>query len=178
VDQTTLARLKEGDSAAATECYAVVKQWALRQKIPPDKADELAVDTLSAVYLAADSFRGEAKVDTWLIGIARRAWANRCRQERSHTSRTISLDEAAERDDDVHVEEMAIDRLAAEEAIGRLSEQERQAFLLRVRDGLSSEDIAERMGKSVAAVRSLKYRAVKEVGRYWRQFQEDSEGTR
>jgi RNA polymerase sigma-70 factor (ECF subfamily) len=171
VDQTTLAMLKEGDPSTIDAIIAFINQFARRRGIPPSDADELAVRTVAAAYEAADGYRGEAKVETWLCGIAARIWAGNCRERARRSGRTESLDDGRTELADPHedVEQMAMDRMIAEDAVKQLSEEERQALLLRLA-GLTSEEIAQQMGKTVDAVRSLKYRATQRLARHLREL--------
>jgi len=176
MDDSTLAKLRQGDPVALRECLLIVNQWVRTQKqIPPADAEDIVLEAIERAVIAADSYRGEAKVETWLHQIASNTWVDNCRQRGRHAPWADSLDEkpGETASNAFDPEEMAFRRMAAEEAMGllsKLSEDERQAFVLRVVHGLSSEQIAQRLERTVDAVRCLKYRAAKKLDAFRRDF--------
>jgi len=171
MDIKTLRALAADDRAAWRECLVLVTQWAVYNGIPPEDADDIAAKTALRAALDADSFRGEAKVDSWILAIAKNVW----REDIRHRSRKAPWGESLEElpveiEDEIDVENMALMRLVADAAMEGLTEAEKQAFLLCARDGLSSEEAGKAMGKSGNAVRCLKFRAAKKIDEYRRDF--------
>jgi RNA polymerase sigma-70 factor, ECF subfamily len=117
-------------------------------------------DVLSEVYLVAwrrfDSVAGDPL--PWLYGIARRVLANQLRSERR---RGALLDRLRHRGDSEDPGWVAPDglRSALAAAIAALSPPEREALLLTVWEGLSSERGARAAGCSGSAFRVRLHRA-------------------
>lgn len=128
-----------------------------------DDAEDVAHDALVKAVEHIDDFRGEASVTTWLHTIT----LNECRMLRRQ-KKSASLDELAEDEaltdrtsdtDPAEAAEEAALRVEVLEAISRLPERERCALLLREGSEMSMEEMAEAMGATVPAVKSLLYRA-------------------
>lgn len=128
-----------------------------------DDAEDVAHDALVKAAQHIDNFRGEASVTTWLHTIT----LNECRMLR-RKKRSASLDELADDEtltdrtgetDPAEVAEEAALRVEVLEAISQLPDRERCALLLREGSEMSMEEMAEAMGATVPAVKSLLYRA-------------------
>jgi RNA polymerase sigma-70 factor (ECF subfamily) len=177
-DDVLAARAAAGDASAfetlVTRYQARVFGLACRLTgSEPDAADVLQ-DTFLQVYRHLPAFRGEARFGTWLYRIATNA---ALMQRRAHARRPAepldaflpAFDEAG-----VHratpeqlqvasrVEEL-IDRRTladrAREAVDRLPETCRAAFVLRDLEELSTAELAEVLGIEPAAVRQRVHRA-------------------
>ena len=87
----TLARVARGDEAALEELYRAfapaVLAFALARVGSREVAEEVAADTWLGCWRSAAAFRGDSRVLTWLLGIAKRQAYVRVRR---------TLDEAAE----------------------------------------------------------------------------------
>jgi RNA polymerase sigma-70 factor (ECF subfamily) len=123
-----------------------------------EAAEDLTQEVFLKVYQAAPRFEPRAKVKTWIFTIAYNLAVNelRRRQRRgffrlfAHEDREI---EASKAENQLHLEETMT------EALGLLPANQRAALLLRVRDELSYQEIAEILGVSRASVESLLFRA-------------------
>ena len=75
-DAALLARIQGGDREAFElffrRHYATVFQFVLRMVRVRETADEVADDTMFAVWRTAGAFAGRSTVSTWLLGIAYR----------------------------------------------------------------------------------------------------------
>ena len=123
-----------------------------------EAAEDLTQEVFLKVYQAAPRFEPRAKVRTWVFTIAYNLAVNELRRRRRrrlfaflvHEDRELRASEAG-------------DHLALEEtmteALGLLPHNQRAALLLRVRDELSYQEIAEILGVSRASVESLLFRA-------------------
>ncbi len=139
-----------------------------------DAADTLTQECFLRAYKKRGSFRGECRVETWLLRIA----VNLARDHRkSHRVRfwkkLLGLDEengekAARQ---FPVSQPSAERLllAREElevvwtAVASLSRQQRSIFLLRFAEELSLAEIAQVLGISVGAVKTQLFRATGKV---------------
>jgi RNA polymerase sigma-70 factor (ECF subfamily) len=168
VDADILARLATGDPRARDKCFTYVKQWAMGELGNLDDAEDVAQATTFEAWRSAHTFRGKAKVSTWLITIARRVIDKRQKYDEFHAPPTESTD-ATDYDppDGFDFETAELYRLEVESALKCLTEDERIA-LLRSLDGLTSDEIAKTMGKSANAVRQAKKRALRKLGEYGR----------
>lgn len=128
-------------------------------------AEDIAQQVFLNVWKSSSRWRPDAKVVTWILTIAKRLVFNESR--RRGRSRIIRQ---AERDDEVpepHDHGPAPDQslrdaelhAAVEEAMSFLGEKERLAVIMRRHEGLAYEEIADVLGVSVPAVKSLLFRA-------------------
>jgi RNA polymerase sigma-70 factor (ECF subfamily) len=115
----------------------------------PDLADELVQDLYLRVVQSASSYESRGRERAWLFSIARHLVIDHARRR------------GIERADVVELLQPATQtlRCSLTQALGRLAEHEREAFLLCEVGGLSYAEIGEALGLTVGAVRSLLYRA-------------------
>jgi RNA polymerase sigma-70 factor (ECF subfamily) len=136
----------------------------------PARAEELAQDVFLKVYRAAAHYEPSARFTTFLYRIATNHCLNEVRRG-DHAMRQrddprsgdgAPLDPDALPSDGASPEDelrgQALSR-AVERLLGRLPEKQRAAFVLCRFEGLSYEDIAEVLGVTVPAVKSLVHRA-------------------
>ena len=173
-DALLMLRVKRGDRVAFTELVEKYKQPVMnlvyRTLHDEAEAEDLAQVVFLQVYKSAKRYESRAKFSTWLFTIARNLCLNEIRRRSRHPA--DSLEEAhAEHEDQprqqyedkssvappeklLHVE------LAQkiEEALAGLPENQRTAILLCRQEELSYEEIAEILGCSLSATKSLIHR--------------------
>nr|WP_202538134.1 sigma-70 family RNA polymerase sigma factor [Streptomyces sp. SID8379] len=163
-DQLTV-RAKEGDEEAFAELVARHAPALLRLavRLLDDRAD--AEDAVQEAFISAwrrlPEFRGEAGFGTWMYRIV----TNRCLNVLRSRKPQASLDVAPEAAAPDHT--VAPDRLAEghfamrdlQQALSRLSAEQRACWILRELDGRSYEFIAETIGITEQAVRARVFRA-------------------
>ena len=136
-------------------------------------AEEVLQDVFLTVVQKIESFRGEAKLSTWIYRIATNTALMKLRKRPK--IQTIPLEEElgpamteegviAERVRDwtrLPPEELERKELAQriEQAIGQLPPEYRSVFVLRDVEGLSAEEACEVLNLSVAALKSRLHRA-------------------
>lgn len=129
------------------------------------EAEDLAQQVFLNVWKSAPRWRPKAKVTTWLMTITKRLVFNESRrrsrsriipQQRDDDGQHDSADTAPAPDMQILDREL---HLAVEAAMAFLSEKERMAVVLRRHEGMAYEEIAVILGTSVAAVKSLLFRA-------------------
>lgn len=133
----------------------------LRRRLPA----EVAEDALSEVYLTAWRRRHDLHGDAlpWLYGIARLVVSNAVRSAgRSYRLRELMQATADDRPGPA-AEEGAMNRIAAAEAMDRLSEADREALVLVAWDGLSIRQAAQVAGCGAAAFSVRLHRARKRL---------------
>jgi RNA polymerase sigma-70 factor (ECF subfamily) len=132
-----------------------------------EAAEDLTQEVFLKVYQAAPRFEPRAKVRTWIFAIAYNVAVNelRRRQRRgffgllAHEERAMEVSKAEAQ---LELEETMT------EALGLLPRNQRAALLLRVRDELSYQEIAEILGVSRASVESLLFRGRERLRRLLR----------
>jgi len=138
-----------------------------------EQAEDLTQDVFLRVYRARKTYRPEAKFSTWLFRIANNVASNSRRSSRRRRETQLTGSPA----DDFGppaLEEFAaaasgwmptkrLDRTERAEvvrlALNFLNERQRMAILLSKFEGMSYDDIAQTMGLSVQATKSLLSRA-------------------
>jgi RNA polymerase sigma-70 factor, ECF subfamily len=142
-----------------------VYSLALRMLRHEQDAEDVAQQTLLSALEHLNSFRGEARFETWLLRIATHAALKIIRKRRGLNS--VSLEASTERSDSsesiphpefiadwrespeqlVHRNEV---RQLLDEALAALDEKHRLVFLLRDVQGLSIKETAEALGLTQA----------------------------
>ncbi len=167
LDQTLIARWREGDERAASSLVGR-HSGALARYVSSlgesDAVEEVVQDTFVRAFASIESFRGESSLRTWLFTIARRLVVDRRRAQRRR--REVGTVE----DTDAVTEYNALDSMIADEteqrvrkAVGRLSPTQREVFTLRVNEGLSYKEIAGIVGTTEGAARVHYHNALRTV---------------
>ena len=154
-----IARIAKGDRVALAELYERFQRPLFRYicQLTPDHslAEEVLQDTLVAVWKGAGGFGGRSRVQTWLIGIARRQAHNRLRR---HTPPITDLDSETGLPDSSPGPEAQVltqfDHEALAAALQRLSPSHREALHLSFVQGLSYQEIADVLGIPQGTVKS------------------------
>lgn len=173
-DAVLVDRARGGDLAAFSELVRRYERRVYRTARHIVQNDEDAEDVLQEAMLKAfehlDSFQGNSKFYTWLVRIAVNESLMKLRKRKS--DRTVSLDESIETDEEPIVREIAVWednpeqrysqaelREILDRAIESLKPIFRTVFILRDVEELSTEETAEVLGLSIAAVKSRLLRA-------------------
>ncbi len=167
-------RAKRGDVGAFGELVTRYERRVYRMARQITQNDEDAEDVLQETFLKAfehiNSFQGQSKFYTWVTRIAVNESLMKLRKRKS--DRTVSLDENIETDEEPIVREIAVwddtpeqkysqeeIRVILSKAIDSLKPIFRTVFILRDVEELSTEETAEVLGLSIAAVKSRLLRA-------------------
>ena len=188
-DEELLAALRAGEAGAFEQVVARYGARVLNTclGLVPQRADaeDLTQEVFVEVYTQLATFRGEAKLSTWVYRIA----VNKCLEWQRHRKRRkrfavfTSLFRANspapthDLPDYEHPGVLAERREQAAlllRAVARLPERQQAAFTLFHLEGLPHSEIAAALGLSVGAVESLLHRAKaalrQELGSYYRDF--------
>jgi RNA polymerase sigma-70 factor (ECF subfamily) len=156
-DCELIRRVAGGDRAALGllyDRYAPIV-LALGQKILRSRRE--AEDLLQDVFLeawrqAGDYEPSRGSVRTWLVLRTRSRALDRCRNA---WSRTVPLDTSSEREGESAAEPaLQADHERLRRVLATLPEEQRQVLELGYFEGLSSSEIAERLGVPVGTVKS------------------------
>ncbi len=164
IEHALVLRAKRGDARAFRmifDRYAPsVRRFVMDLLRDPSAADEATQETFVRAFRALPKLREDAKLQSWLFGIARNVFYERLRERKRHGHRTELSDEvvggisvgAAPSPED------ALLRREADAVLGRalatIPEERRAALLLRVDHGLGYDDIAAAMGWKLSKVKN------------------------
>lgn len=135
-----------------------------------EQAEDLAQETFVRAYKGLSGFRDEAKLSTWLFAIAKNV-ARESLRTRPRESRKVEIDDpvVAELKDDRRspAGEMLDKELSSvvERALGRLDDDKRIVFTLKIFQQRSYEEIVEITGFSLGKVKTDLHRARAEMRR-------------
>jgi len=174
-DAALMLRVKQGDTAAFTTLVEKYKQpvlnLAFRTLRDETEAEDLAQAAFVQAWKSVARYEPSAKFSTWLFTIARNLCLNEIRRRTRHPAE--SLDQPRDDADDQPLHQVedrrsttAPDALLrgeleskVDEALSALPENQRTALLLCRQEELSYEEIAEVLGCSLSATKSLIHRA-------------------
>jgi RNA polymerase sigma-70 factor, ECF subfamily len=160
-----LARLRTGDARAFEELVSAYQHRvfgvALRMLGTRAEAEEIAQEVFLRAYRALADFRGEARLGTWLYGIASRLCLNRLASPDRRVTRgdAVLIDVPAGTPDAAAEVERAELDAALRAAIAELPDERRLVLVLRDVEGLSYEQIADTLALDPGTVRSRLHRA-------------------
>lgn len=174
-DAALMLRAKRGDRAAFTELVERWKQpvmaFVYRTLPDADEAEDLAQATFVQLWKTAGRYEPNAKFSTFLFTIARNLCLNEIRRRVRHPA--DSLDEPLPNDEDHPLRQIEDRKQTAadhdtvraelfakvDEALRDLPEKQRTALVLCREGELSYEEIADVLGASLQATKSLIHRA-------------------
>lgn len=162
-----VARIRAGNPDA----YAVLVEryqqqlyrYARGMGLDPDTASDMVQESFIRAYGNLSRFREDSRFSTWIHRILR----NRCLDHlKSPRRNTIPLDAtlpgASEEDPGADLERASL-REALNDALSRLSDAHREAFLLKDFEGRSYRAMSEITGASISAMKMRVHRAREEL---------------
>ncbi|HLV78277.1 MAG TPA: RNA polymerase sigma factor RpoE [Marinobacter sp.] len=178
-DLQLVRKVRHGDRAAfdllVVKYQSRVASIISRYVYDSQEVMDLAQETFVKAYRAIDRFRGDSAFYTWLYRIAVNTAKNHLDARSRRPQGSSDVADAENFDDGGRLRDVASpERLlqreqlqrALNDAIARLPEELRSAFLLREYDGLSYEDIARILECPIGTVRSRIFRARDAVDRH------------
>lgn len=177
-DAWLMTQIADGDHgafAALVERYQqMVFALAYRHLGSRADAEDMAQETFVRLYQAAPRYRQAAPLRAYLLTITSRLCLNRSARAPRRREQGVdgsALEQFATVDAGPEQELLGRERaLAVQRAVLALPDDQRLALLLFRFEGLSCEAVAEAMGKSVAAVTSLLWRARERLGHELEEF--------
>jgi len=166
-----LNRVADGNLAAFEELYRLVSRrvyaFARRMIENAESADEVMVDTMYEVWRTAGRFRGNSKVSTWILGIARNKvlMAMRSAQGGQHEdiAEFAELLDVGAPDGFAQLAEKEMRELIRR-CIERLSEKHRECIHLVHFEDLTMQEVAAVQGVPEGTVKSRLSHARAQVG--------------
>ena len=146
--------------------YSEPLYWQIRRLVENhDDASDVLQNTFIKAWQNIESFRGEAKLSTWLYKIALNESITFLSRERKRLN--ISLDDEEsplvnliEADEWVDGDELA---LRLRKAVASLPEKQRIVFNMKYYDDMKYEQMSEILGTSVGALKASYHLAVKKI---------------
>jgi RNA polymerase sigma-70 factor, ECF subfamily len=155
-DPPTLARAREGDLGAFEELVrtyqADLYRFALHLTRDRATAEDVTQEALIRAYRFLHTFRGDCRLSSWLLRITRNCAmdAIRARSQRAEREQRGPLPSAMSD---------AIARSELADALGSISEEHREPFLLIEVFGLSYQEAADVLQLKVGTIKSRMHRA-------------------
>jgi RNA polymerase sigma-70 factor, ECF subfamily len=173
-DAQLMLRVNRGDAAAFATLVEQYKQPVLnfvaRSLRDPTEAEDLAQVVFVQAWKSRARYRASAKFSTWLFTIARNLCLNELRRRARHPAEPLDAPHPEHEGEPLHQPPDAqtvsppdallhaeLER-KIEEALAALPENQRTAILLCRQEELSYEEIAEVIGCSLSATKSLIFR--------------------
>ena len=165
-----IARLRKQDIEALGEVFRMygdaMTTLACSLLRDADRADDAVENALLRIHAAAPKFRGEASLRSWVLQITANLCRDELRRRRFDGGRPEDLDPLATRGLSVNPTaswDEALDRekilAQLEAALDRLTDEQREAILLRDRLGLSYEEAATAAGVTADVIKARLFRA-------------------
>ncbi|MCX7924638.1 MAG: sigma-70 family RNA polymerase sigma factor [Fimbriimonadales bacterium] len=174
-DTYLIEAAKQGDDRAFDRLWARHRDKVFRSLLKacggnPDTTHDVLQDALLNAFKALQQFRGDANFATWLYTIARRL----CIRARRDLDRFYSLDDPLNSDEGKEILRQLIDQYSqdpeaiaiendlrerVQQAVAELPDSLRPVLQLRDIEGLSTEETAEKLGLTQAAVKARLHRA-------------------
>ena len=173
-EEDIVARLH--DSATAYAAFSeVVREyseqlyWQIRRMVSDhEDTNDLLQNTFMKAWAGLDSFRGDARLSTWLYRIA----FNECLTflSRKKSERLLSIDDeetsdAGKLESDPYFNGDYAQRLL-QESIGTLPARQRIVFIMKYFEEKKYEEISEIVGTSVGALKASYHHAVRKIEKY------------
>lgn len=188
-DVQLMLRFQKGELEAFQQLFnkysSSVVNFAFRFVGSRERAEELTQEVFLQVYRWQERYEPKAKFSTWLFKIANNHCLNEVRKGEYKVSRE-SLDSQLDSEGEERERELpdtnprkGDEILAAKQVAGkiqkilhRLPESQRSALMLSRLEGLSYQEVAEVLGTTEKAVKSLVFRATQSLREGLKEFLE------
>jgi RNA polymerase sigma-70 factor (ECF subfamily) len=158
-----ITRAQSGDAEAVTELYQTHVDRIYRYvtyRVPDGESEDITADVFTTMVtdLRKFTYTG-APFEAWLYSIARARIADFHRKRRQNVEEIDEqyADQTMQPEEHM-VQSQEYESIKAE--LNQLSEAEQEILILRFVERLSHERVAEILGKSLAAVRTMQHRAL------------------
>ena len=157
-----------------------VHRFVLLMVKDEDAADTITQECFLRAYQAMTNFRGECRVDTWLLRIAVNLVRDHVKNRRaSFWKRLVGFGSEDGPEFQVHSADPSPERAVLARAevaavwtgVGKLPRQQREVFLLRFVEEMSLLEIAEVLGLQVGSVKAHLFRALGNIRKQLKETQ-------
>lgn len=146
--------------------YTIIRRMVLNH----EDADDILQNVFLKAWRSIDDFRGDSKLYTWLYRVTYYETLNFLRSKSRKSKYEVSLSEENQHLLDNLEADIYFDGDAAEKkfqkAVSKLSENQREVFLLRYYDEYSYKEISEMTGKLETTLKVNYHHAVKKIRKY------------
>ncbi len=148
--------------------YSQPLYWKIRRIVTfHDDADDVLQNTFIKAWKSIDTFRGDAKLSTWLHKIA----FNESLTFLNHRKPNVSIDSETENlaetlESDPYFDGDATQAML-QEAMDSLPDKQRLVFSLKYFQEMKYEEMSEMLGTSVGALKASYHHAVKKVEEFF-----------
>lgn len=172
-ESTILSRLKDPSTRRRAfeemvNHYSRPLYWQIRHiVVDHDDADDVLQNTLLKAWSNIESFRGDAKLNTWLYKIAYNESVTFLKQKKEAISidseegcvaNTLESDEFFDGDETQQLLQQAIDTLPA---------KQKAVFTMKYFDEMKYEDMSDITGTSVGALKASYHLAVEKITKFF-----------
>ncbi len=188
-DEDIIDAFRRGDERAVSALYErygrLVFTVCLRILGDRSRAEEGVQQTFVQAWRSANSFDPTRELGPWLCTIARRVGIDLLRQDARHRNETLEIHHGSgesehRRDASLTVLPPNAEQIEAvwrvRQAIDALAPADRELVKMQHFEGLTQNEIAERMAIPVGTVKSRAHRIQRELGRVLRTLGIDGEG--
>jgi RNA polymerase sigma-70 factor, ECF subfamily len=176
-DEELVGRFQAGDASAFSELFrrhqpAVARVVARmlgtsqRGQAATIEIEDLVQDVFVQVYRSLESFRGQARLSTWVYRIAVNVVLMYRRSARSRPTFTQSEENVSAAAPGLGPEDELVQRRNVEALyrhLGQLSEKKRTVYILHEIEGLSPSEISKIVGAPILTVRTRLFYARREL---------------
>jgi RNA polymerase sigma-70 factor, ECF subfamily len=165
----TLDAIARSDQQAMIRFYksfeSRVYAFAMRRLGNPEEAEAVVVETMYEVWKVAKSFKGESRIETWLLGIAKYKSLDKLRARQDESD---DIDDHAETlaDTAPSVEQLVYAKQRAHslaDCIGELPKDQGEALHLVYFEGSSIEEVSEIQSIPSGTVKTRLFHARKKL---------------
>ena len=180
-----IERARSGDAAAFQQIYEQHHRFVLRflYAMVGDRglAEELTQETFVRAFMSIGKMRNEARISTWLGGIAKNVASNFFRSRR-RDNRNLEIERLLFKESirkgslspDAELLNLELQDVIRD-ALGKLSEDKRLVFVLKILQHKSYEEIAEITGSAIPKLKTDLFRAKAEMRKLVRPYLETSD---
>jgi RNA polymerase sigma-70 factor (ECF subfamily) len=157
----------QGDRAALGDLLRSQQDLIFRFCLSQLRSEIAAVDatqeTATRILERLETFSGNSRFQTWVLGIANNVCRETRRKESKWKTFEVNTDVFESVNEGTNRVEQAIESDNLHEAVGRLSDRQRQAVVLRYLESLPLSDVAEIMQVSIGTVKATLHQALKKL---------------
>ncbi len=168
-DEALVQAAQKGDLQAFLtlyDRYLPVVYNRVRYTIPQQDVEDVTQEVFFALMKSLNKFQGKSRFSTWVRALVNHRVADYYRTRRPVEEQ---LDPELRADGREHGHG-SDERILMRNALNRLPERYREVLLLRFADGLQFGEVAEQMGLTLDAAKSLFRRAIVALRKEWEEL--------